>query len=96
MTTTSLLTIVGFWVMQVLSQLFFQWGSAGGSRWLWGFLGGNLFGLFSVFLLMSAYKFMNPNIAFGVCTGGPSSRDNWRWLLSAGPGFQTCNGAGSG
>ena len=35
-----------------------------------GFVGGNLSGLCSVFLLVFAYKSMNANIAFGICTGG--------------------------
>jgi len=70
MTITGILTVVGFWTMQVFSQLFFKWGSAGDSRWFLGFLGGNLFGLFSVLLLMFAYKSIDPNTAFGICTGG--------------------------
>lgn len=70
MTIASILTVVGFWAMQVFSQLFFKWGSMADSHWLWGFVGGNLSGLCSVFLLMFAYKSMNASIAFGICTGG--------------------------
>ena len=67
---SGIITIVAFWGMQVLSQLCLKWGSTTSSRWLWGFAGGNIFGLTSVFMLMLAYKSMNPNTAFGVCTGG--------------------------
>lgn len=56
--------------MQVTAQLFFKWGSASDSRWIWGFLGGNLFGFSSIWLLMLIYKSMQPNIALGIATGG--------------------------
>jgi len=59
-----------FWVMQVIAQIIFKWGSASGSRWLWGFLGGNLFGFSSIWLLMLLYKTINPNVAFGIAGGG--------------------------
>ena len=70
MSTATILYIAVFWGMQVIAQLFFKWGSGSESRWLWGFLGGNLFGFSSIWLLMIVYKAMNPNIALGVCTGG--------------------------
>lgn len=70
MNIAGILTIAAFWGTQVLSQLCLKWGSASTSRWLWGFAGGNIFGLASVFMLMLAYRSMNPNIAFGLCTGG--------------------------
>ena len=62
--------MVVFLVMQVVAQLFFKWGSASQGRWWWGFLGGNLFGFSSIWLLMMVYKAMNPNIALGICGGG--------------------------
>ena len=59
-----------FWSMQVAAQVLFKWGSTSDSRWLWGFLGGNLFGFSSIWLLMLVYKAINPNIALGIATGG--------------------------
>jgi multidrug transporter EmrE-like cation transporter len=70
MTTRIVIYLVIFWLMQVAAQMFFKWGSGGESRWIWGFLGGNLFGFSSIWLLMLMYKDMNPNIALGIATGG--------------------------
>ena len=70
MTTSGILAITMFWIMQVIANLLFKWGSASDSRWLWGFLGGNAFGFSSIWLMMTAYKLMNPNIALGICGGG--------------------------
>jgi multidrug transporter EmrE-like cation transporter len=59
-----------FCAMQVVAQLFFKWGSQSAPRFIWGFLGGNLFGFSSIWLLMLLYKAMNPNVAMGVAMGG--------------------------
>lgn len=59
------MAIVVFLTMQVIAQLFFKWGSAVDERWWRGFLGGNLFGFSSIWLLMQVYRSMNPNIALG-------------------------------
>ena len=67
---TNIILIGIFWIMQIVAQLFFKWGSAADSRWIWGFLIGNLFGFSSIWLLMMVYKSMNPNIALGICGGG--------------------------
>ena len=56
--------------MQVIAQIFFKWGSTSEERWLLGFLGGNLFGFSSIWLLMLLYKAINPNIALGLATAG--------------------------
>jgi len=62
--------LIVFWFMQVIAQVFFKWGSASDSRWMWGFMGGNLFGFSSIWLLMLMYKSMNPNLALGIASGG--------------------------
>jgi len=62
--------VLVFWSMQVIAQVLFKWGSASPSRWLWGFAGGNLFGLSSIWLLMVMYRHMNPNLALGIGVGG--------------------------
>ena len=62
--------LVIFWAMQVVAQVLFKWGSTSEERWLWGFLGGNLFGFSSIWLLMLVYKTINPNIALGIAAGG--------------------------
>lgn len=59
-----------FWLMQVIAQVLFKWGSMSESRWVWGFLGGNIFGFSSIWLLMLMYKAINPNVALGIATGG--------------------------
>jgi len=70
MTIGTIVAIAVFLTMQVIAQLFFKWGSAADGRWWWGFLGGNLFGFSSIWLLMQVYRSMNPNIALGICGGG--------------------------
>ena len=70
MTTRIFIYLVVFWLTQVAAQIIFKWGSVSDVRWLWGFLGGNLFGFSSIWLLMLIYKAMNPNIALGVASGG--------------------------
>ncbi len=70
MTVRIVVYLVVFWLMQVVAQLFFKWGSGCEARWIWGFLAGNLFGFSSIWLLMLMYKSMNPNIALGIATGG--------------------------
>ena len=70
MTGRVVVFLVVFWAMQVIAQLFFKWGSLSDSRFLWGFLGGNLFGFTSIWLLMLVYKALNPNVALGVAMGG--------------------------
>ncbi len=67
---TNIILIGVFWTMQIVAQLFFKWGSSADSRWIWGFLIGNLFGFSSIWLLMMVYKSMNSNIALGICGGG--------------------------
>ncbi|MEI8246208.1 MAG: hypothetical protein WCI51_10280 [Lentisphaerota bacterium] len=67
---TNIIFIGVFWTMQIVAQLFFKWGSSVDSRWIWGFLIGNLFGFSSIWLLMMVYKSMNPNIALAICGGG--------------------------
>ena len=70
MTTRIAFYLLVFWVMQVVAQIFFKWGSTGESRWIYGFLGGNIFGFTSIWLLMLVYRAIPPNIALGVTAGG--------------------------
>jgi multidrug transporter EmrE-like cation transporter len=64
-----ILLLVLFVIMQVIATLFFKWGSDNPSRWIYGYILGNLIAVSSVYLLMSAYKHMNPNVALGVFMG---------------------------
>jgi len=59
-----------FWAMQVAAQLLFKWGSVTDARWWVGFVGGNLFGFSSIWLLMLVYKAINPHLALALATGG--------------------------
>ncbi len=70
MTALIAVYLLVFWAMQVVAQIIFKWGSSSESGWLWGFLGGNLFGFSSIWLLMLLYKAMNPNVALGIASGG--------------------------
>lgn len=70
MTYTILTYLMIFWTMQVVAQVFFKWGSIVPANWIWGFLGGNLFGFSSIWLLMLCYKAMNPNVILGISSGG--------------------------
>jgi len=59
-----------FWVLQIVANIFFKWGSDGTLKWLSGFVLGHTFGMTSMAVLMLIYKSMNPNIAFGIGVGG--------------------------
>lgn len=59
-----------FWAMQVVAQILFKWGSVSETRWLTGFIAGNVFGFSSIWLLMLVYKVMNPNVALALGTAG--------------------------
>jgi len=62
--------LVIFWIMQIIAQIFFKWGSGGKERWLTGFIVGNLFGFSSMWLLMILYKIISPNLALALGAGG--------------------------
>jgi multidrug transporter EmrE-like cation transporter len=66
---TSLYLIL-FWLMQMVAQLFFKWGSIVESRWTTGFIVGNLFGFSSIWLLMLVYKSVPANVALALGTAG--------------------------
>lgn len=70
MSLTNVLWIALFYAMQCVANLLFKWGTTSSERWWWGFCGGHLFGVSSIFILMVLYKTMNPNVAFGLCFGG--------------------------
>lgn len=59
-----------FWLMQVVAQVLFKWGSLAEPRWWAGFVGGNLFGFSSIWLLMLVYRELNPNVALALATAG--------------------------
>lgn len=62
--------LVIFWLMQAAAQILFKYGSLTPSRWLLGFIAGNVFGASSIWFLMLLYKSMNPCLALGLGTGG--------------------------
>ncbi len=59
-----------FWAMQTTAMILFKWGSTESGRWLWGFAGGHVFGVSSIWILMVLYKSMNPNVAMGIALSG--------------------------
>jgi len=67
----AVLLLLIFWIMQVLAQVIFKYGSGGTSiRWWLGFAAGNVFGASSILLLMKLYARMNPNLALALGAGG--------------------------
>jgi len=64
----SLLT--AFWVMQIVSQLIYKYGSESPQRWLWGFIVGNAIGVSSMWLQMKLYTKMDAALAMGLGIGG--------------------------
>ena len=59
-----------FWCMQIAAHILFKFGSTSHSRWLICFIGGNIVGVSSIWLLMKLYTTMNPNVAMGLALGG--------------------------
>jgi multidrug transporter EmrE-like cation transporter len=70
MTALNLVWLLIFWGMQVVAQLIFKWGTAAPGRFIYGFIGGNVFGASSIVFLMLLYRAMNPNVVLGISTGG--------------------------
>ena len=70
MTALDVLWLLIFWGMQVMAQVIFKWGAASPGRFVYGFIGGNVFGASSIVFLMLLYKAMNPNVVLGMGTGG--------------------------
>lgn len=66
----SILWLVIFWPVQAVSQVLFKYGSLHPSRWLFGFIAGNVLVVASIWILMLLYRSMNPCIALGLGTGG--------------------------
>ena len=66
----AILWLVIFWLVQAASQALFKYGSLHPSRWLFGFVAGNVLVVASIWLLMLLYRSMNPSIALGLGTGG--------------------------
>lgn len=62
--------LIIFWAMQVIAQLCFKWGSLADTRWMIGFVVGNLFGFSSIWLLMLAYKALPAHVALALGTAG--------------------------
>lgn len=67
--------LLTFCAMQVVAQLLFKYGSAPAEvgaphRWVLGFVGGNLFGASSIWLMMLLYRQMkSANVAMGLASG---------------------------
>jgi len=68
-----MLTIINiglYMVLQIGTMLFFKWGAVTPNRYWWGFVIGNLFGLFSTFAYVNVFKYLNGNLAVAICSGG--------------------------
>jgi multidrug transporter EmrE-like cation transporter len=69
MTGIAIGSISAFVIMQVLVSIIFKWGSSSKARWLWSFIVANIIALISTWFLMTAYKYLNTNITYGVSVG---------------------------
>ena len=65
-----LVWLVAFWAMQAIAQILFKYGTTAPERHLAGFVGGNVFGASSIWLLMLLYGVMNPNLALALGSAG--------------------------
>lgn len=78
-----------FWIMQVLANVAFKYGSIGGEsrsrRWMVGFIGGNIVGASSIYFLMLIFACMpaNPNLAIVLAGvgGALGSQVTLAWLF---------------
>jgi len=52
-----------FWIMQIVAQVLFKFGSTSDSRWVLCFVGGNVVGVSSIWVLMKLYTTINLNVA---------------------------------
>lgn len=59
-----------FLLLQVGTALSFQWGGRTPEYYWWGFLIGNVFGLFSTLTYINVFKTLHGNLAVAVCAGG--------------------------
>lgn len=64
------LLLATFWTMQVAANLFFKYGSTAPSRWVVGFVLGNVVGASSIFFMMKLYARLDPNLAMALAGGG--------------------------
>lgn len=55
-----------FLLMQIFVQVTFKWGSLSEANWLPGFIAANVVSISSTWFMMISYKYLNPNIAFGI------------------------------
>ena len=62
--------ILLFWVLYVIAQLCFKFGSTDVSRWWPSFAVGSVFGITATLVLMKTYIGMNANIVLALCVGG--------------------------
>lgn len=62
--------LLGFFVLQVLANLLFKYGSVHPVRYWLGFVIGNAFGMSSIWFMMQIYQRMNANVGMAIAGGG--------------------------
>jgi len=62
--------LTGFWLLQIVSQVIYKYGSESPQRWVWGFVLGNALGITSMWLQMKLYTRMDAALAMGLGIGG--------------------------
>ena len=62
--------LLSFWVLQIVSQLIYKFGSTSPKYWIAGFVLGNVLGITSMWLQMKLYTKMDCGLAMGLGIGG--------------------------
>jgi len=62
--------ISGFLLLQVVSILFYKWGSLSPEKYWYGWVLGNLFGVPSILMQINVYKLLSPAATLAICIGG--------------------------
>ncbi|MDD3155506.1 MAG: hypothetical protein PHS41_11625 [Victivallaceae bacterium] len=67
---TLAINIAGFLLLQVISILFYKWGSLAPGKYFYGWIIGNCFGVPSILLLINVNKVLSPAATLAICVGG--------------------------
>ena len=64
------LNVAVFLILQIGTALSFKWGAGVPHLYWWGFLIGNIFGLFSTLAYINVFKYLSGGTAVAICAGG--------------------------
>ena len=64
------LNLILFFAFQDIAALLFKWSRSPSGHYWGGFVGGNLFGVTSIVMLINLYRVWPAGVVLGVATGG--------------------------